>query len=604
MSDYKIYPPIGIARVGNATEKFYIGPETYRGLPINPDGSTFTENDFRDDQGRMCRQAARFKIFANDGQEITLSTPGVKSITWTVHMANKKSSWYEFATNEGEHGYASNHPLRNAHITGDDRLKLIIDPGPRQISGSNIGPVAMDRNSVPSGYQGANFPDGLLYPTEEMINTLGELRTDADGRLLVLGGLGIAGSEDPNPVIKQYANNDGWWDDTGDGPVTAVIEWQDGYDNDTTVDSAWVSVAPPSYAPEIANLVTLWDTIFDSAVRAGEFPEINNQGLWQKGPNGFLPNFQREILPLLERGTTYTWVAAIPPKPHTFDMAKLGQVPASAEDDTFYGLRNWIFDILRPPAEENTLISPRGATMMPYLAGDNCLIEGTLTSTYLRLTDTQFFFLEQWAAGYFVNEPVTDQGPLDLTRNVLENCVGGAFSPGIELTWISRNRSIYWPDDPFRINAAPATQGPLQLNFNPSAMEPGDLTRYMAIPWQADFNECSSQPIGERVLWWWPAQRPEFIYLDPAQAQLMNSRSLENTALTSVPTPSLDTKHQVAWVGTDFDQKRNDFIAFSDDIYMVQYWSQLGFIMEKEIEQEQRFVEVARTLPRPFSPND
>ncbi len=48
MPDYKIYPPIGIARVGNAPDKFYIGPETYRGLPTNPDGNPFTQDDFRD----------------------------------------------------------------------------------------------------------------------------------------------------------------------------------------------------------------------------------------------------------------------------------------------------------------------------------------------------------------------------------------------------------------------------------------------------------------------------------------------------------------------------------------------------------------------------
>ncbi len=166
--------------------------------------------------------------------------------------------------------------------------------------------------------------------------------------------------------------------------------------------------------------------------------------------------------------------------------------------------------------------------------------------------------------------------------------------PGIELTWISRNRAIYSSEDPFRINAAPPTTGPLNLGFAPSAMEPGDLTRYMAIPWQADFNECSSQPIGERVLWWWPAQRPEFVYLEPQP---------QGGGLAAIPTPDEQTGGQVAWVGTDFDQLRGDFISFADDVQMVQYWSQLGFVMAKEVEGERRFVEVARTLPRPFTPN-
>jgi hypothetical protein len=87
----------------------------------------FTERDFRDDEGRLCRQAARFRIYREDpsgAEEITLETPGIASITWTAHVANKKASWYTFVTNEGENGYAPNHPLRNASVA--DRHTLMI----------------------------------------------------------------------------------------------------------------------------------------------------------------------------------------------------------------------------------------------------------------------------------------------------------------------------------------------------------------------------------------------------------------------------------------------------------------------------------------------
>jgi hypothetical protein len=602
MANYKIYPPVGIARVGNAPDDFYIGPEEYRGLPTTPDGNPITEEGFRDSQGRMCRQAARFRIYDDNDQEITLNTKGVKSINWTVHMANKKASWYEFATNEGEHGYSSNHPLRNASVTGDDRLKLIIDPGPRSISGAAAGPVEMDKDSIPDSYQGAHFPEDMLYPNQDYITTLGELRTDDEGRLLVLGGLGVSGTKDQSATIQQYANNDGWWDDTSDGPVWAEIQWEDGrFDQ---VEAAWASVAPPSYAPEIANLVTLWDTIFDGAVRQGHYPDICDGSIWQGGKHGYKPNFQSEIKPLIERAATYTWVAAIPPKAHSFDMDALGTVPTGSHDE-YLGLRRWILDVLRPPNNENTLISERGSTMMPYLAGDNCLIDGTLTSNYLRLTDTQYFFMQQWADGFFVNEPEQTSGPHALTRNVLDNCVGGAFSPGIELTWISRDRAIYQADDPLRINACEPTNGPLSLEFTPSAMQPGDMTRYMAIPWQADFNECSSQPIGDRVLWWWPAQRPEFVYLEhEPKASSAAYMALASGNSSDLPVPDQQTPNQYPWVGTGFDQTRDDFISFADDTQMVKYWSKLGFIMGKDIDGEERFVEVARTLPRPFSADD
>ena len=41
-----IYPPIGVCRVGNSPEKFYIGPEVPDPAPLSPDA-------YRDDQGRL-----------------------------------------------------------------------------------------------------------------------------------------------------------------------------------------------------------------------------------------------------------------------------------------------------------------------------------------------------------------------------------------------------------------------------------------------------------------------------------------------------------------------------------------------------------------------
>lgn len=594
-SPYRVYPSIGVARVGNAPDKFYIGPEEYRGLPTLPDGAPFTEADFRDEAGRLCRQAARFRIF-RDGpygpEEVTLATPGVAAITWTAHVANKKASWYTFVTNEGENGYAPNHPLRNASV--QDRHSLMIDAGPRSIAGASRSGVHFDAASAPAHYRGVHFPPEVLNPTRERITRLGELRTDAQGRLLVLGGAGISGTAASPAHIGEYANNDGWWDDTSDGPVAAVVRLDDGTEH--RVEPAWVLVGPPSYAPQIANLVSLWDTIFDAAVRAGRVPEILDGGMWKSGPDGYRPSFRTEIQPLIERATLYPWVAAIPPKPHSFDFARLGKVPSSPADDENRGLRTWILDVLRAPSQENVIVGATGRTMMPYLAGDNCLIPGTLTSKYLRLTDTQYFFLQQWAAGWFREDAPPPDAATGLTRAVLENCVGGAFSPGIEMSWISRNPAIYRADDPFRIHADLVLEGPLSTGFEPARMEPGDICRYMAVPWQADFNECSSQPMDGRVIWWWPAQRPEFVYLEP------KAPAPGAAAAAAPPPPSGRSGTQVAWIGTDFDQLRGDFIAFADDVDMVRYWKDLGFVMEKTVDGQSRFVEVARTLPRPFFP--
>ncbi|MFC7632741.1 LodA/GoxA family CTQ-dependent oxidase [Paraburkholderia humisilvae] len=596
MVEYKIYPSVGIARVGNASKKFYIGPETYRGLPINPDARLFQQQDLRDEDSRLCRQAARFRIYRIKGdtvEEVTLNEQNVKSIRWAVHLANKKPSWYEFVPLQGQDGFAPNHPLRNASVS--NRHELLIDAGPRQIAGRNQSNVHFNREQIPANYQGAHFPPFPLYPGMDSIDTLGELQTDADGRLLVLGGYGISGTTNPDPELDDYANNDGWWDDTSDGPVGAIIEFSDG----TVIEaaSARVIVAPPKYAPEIPNLVTLYDLMFDVMVRAGRYPSIYKSGMWQSGRDGYRPNFQSEIQPFLERAALYPWVTAMPPNPHTFDFAKLRAIGPSGDGaDEFKGLRRYIMDVIRPPGAENSFYNWAGAAMMPFLGGDDCGAD-TATAKYMRVPDTQYFFLQQWADGYFVDRHPDVNAADALTRAVLDNCVGAPLCPGIEMTWIARVLEVY--TEPFRILNRFVETGPLRLGHDPaSGMEPGDLTRYMALPWQSDFNECSSYPIGDRLIWWWPAHRPAFVYLEP-QRELIITAVAPNTALLP---PGPQPGGQVPWIGTDFDQLAKDYIGFADDVDMVRYWSELGFVMEKSIDGTQRFVEVERVLPMPFIP--
>jgi hypothetical protein len=598
MSDvtYAIFPAIGVARLGNAPTEFYIGPEKSGGLPVLPNNerAPFRPEDFRDAEGRLRRQAARFRIFRTEdgagGEEITLDHSDVADIRWTVHLANKKASWYQFQTSKGQDGYAPNHPLRNGdRKSPDERRKLFIDPGPREIAGPGQGVrerVEFSRTTIPGGYKGGNFPPDGLKPYG--IDTLGALQTDSVGRLLVLGGLGRSGSTNDPPELPTYANNDGWWDDVADGPVRAVVVLKSGESIEVT--AAWVLVAPPKYAPQIPNLVTLYDTIFDVAVRRqGYCTDIYENGFWKGGANGYRPHFERDIKPIFERASNYVWVTAIPPKPHSFNYELLGDPRQSLN-----GLRKFFLDVIRAPGQENRIASESsGATMMPYIAGDDCLGAADssgasqATAKYLRLTDTQYFFLQQWSEGYFKVGATPEEHPGHrLTRGVLENCVGGGFSPGIEMTWISREPRIY--SEPFRIKARADIPDPLSLGFDPAlGMEPGDVSRYMALPWQADFNECSSQPVEGRMLWWWPAQRPEFVHLLPSSIE-----STEEGGTTN------KFGRQVPWVGTDYDQTGRDYISFATDVEMVENWDRLGFVYNIGSAEQPHFVEVMRTLPR------
>src|SRR5664279_5053478 len=94
-----IYPSIGVARLGNAPEGYVVGPEVTH--PVPKMASTDPgRNPYRDSDGRLYPQAARFRIYGcNAKGEIVreLSAPGDDAeITWTVHLANKKSAWYAF----------------------------------------------------------------------------------------------------------------------------------------------------------------------------------------------------------------------------------------------------------------------------------------------------------------------------------------------------------------------------------------------------------------------------------------------------------------------------------------------------------------------------
>jgi len=427
----------------------------------------------------MRRQAQRFRIYScpssgGEPQEIVIGQQigqqKVKQIIWTVRLANKKAIWYEFQTTDGEQGYASNHPLRNSSITNPkERLKLIIDPGSRTLTDKNQSAYfSLNRKSDEKP-----FPFEGLKPDGNEIKSLGEIHTDPDGRLIVVGGFGHSGSTHSNPAISNYANNDGWWDDTSDGPVTATVI----LDNDQTIEvvPAFVLVAPPAYAPQILNLITLYDTMFNVAVRQmGYRPDIYKNSFWNQE---YKPNFEREIKPILERASVFPWVTAIPPKPHTFDFNLLGNT-----NSRYNSMRQYFFSQVRPPNMKNSLKSPTtGYPMMPYLAGDVSAGSSQKTSKFLTLTATQYFLLQQWAEGKFTTSETNTENEHpgeQLSRAVLENCVGGAFAPGIEMTWICRNPKIY--SEPFRIKhkkMAPDQGLSLEMNLE-EGLEPGDVTKY------------------------------------------------------------------------------------------------------------------------------
>lgn len=662
---YAIHPSIGVARVGNSKEEFYLAPESIGGLPIEWDagandaaregGAEKPVTQFKSADGTIKRQAARFKVFRYDaddpndpGTEVTAADREIKRIEWTVHLANKKGVWWGFAELQGnlmlgewlkrkEKGrnvwYNTNSyeecmkrhddstvSLRNASVTGEPaRQKLITDPGPRTVRGANAKRVTFSRNNIPPDYPHGSFPPQDVeqgWP----INTLGSIQTDAAGRLIVLGGYGLSGGSQP---ITSYAGADTWNDDISDGPVTCTLTLKGG---ETQTLDAWVVVGSPKFAPELVNIVSLDDIMFDVGVRfMGLVPTMYDPKTgWNKD---FVANYKRDIEPIIRRPMDSLWVANLP------SMAPFFAPPFNTRDNSEASRqsRETYFSYFRLPGEPQNPPSgpsdPHGYNflwsgdgnpetnipMMPLQSGSNS-VWNYVIEKFLTLTDTQYFLLGQWAAGKFTNDDASTVPykihPLDQAS--VGNCVGGPMCPGIEVTWLTREPPIY--REPYRIRHRFGAQaGEHYRKYGLSTThdettpeqylppgvapgcEPGDLTKRMAIPWQADFFQCTAQwvnftnpdinkdpnhiPIPPTYFaYWWPPQSPMYVLS------------------SAYETPVQQISGAPSGFQVYFPRGINSFTQ------MIQFWSYLGFIVNQNTGPSRRdypyFVEKERAYDK------
>jgi hypothetical protein len=256
---YRIHPAIGVARVGNSPDEFFIGPERVGEVPEPPGG-------FKDAQCRVKRQAARFRVYAHhDDGSVDEITDDSADISWTVHLVNAKAA----------------HPGRgNSEPAGD----LTIDPGSRTVAGPD------QRQLVDTGT--------IHFSGESVVTVpLGEIRTDDSGRLLVLGGHGAAASPAGN-LIGGFWANPGWYDDVSDGPVTASVTLRaDG--SAPAVEGAWVIVTPPKFAPHQNSPTTLYDRVFQHMVDLGLMAAPATT------------SYTSDVYPILQRARDIRWVEGI-----------------------------------------------------------------------------------------------------------------------------------------------------------------------------------------------------------------------------------------------------------------------------------------------------
>ena len=505
-----IYPPIGMARVGNSKSEFYVGPEVPNPLPEAP-------GFYRDATGAIKREAARFRIYGLNaaGRAVAELTADNAEIEWAVTLANTKAAWYQFqmALDVPEAATAPPSFLRNMAVA--DRATLRIEPGKRRIKGR-------EQHGAGFAFDTGKFVGKTVY--------LGELRTDASGRLVVLGGLGHAASATGALAIT-FANNEGWHDDVSDGPVTAVVCYQG---QTLTVDPAWVVVAPPNYAPRQKSVRTMWDLMRDLFVTQGTLTAPAK------------PSFENDIRPIFQRLSRLQWVNAgfaaafgwggSTPFSQSEWMSKLANASTNSKE-----WRQTLYNQFRQFTRDGWAQSP-----WPWLYGDAMSIPALdIPEQNVALSNLQLRFLGQWAQGDFIADydpetvppqriedvPMADQ-PDTLTRAAMEFCLADAFHPGCEMTWPMRQTTLYMA--PFRLShqakgwIEPDYGGVLtSANFGDpcSAQGAGGVSRWMAVPWQADTASCRSgydKTYDPYVPTFWPAHVPNQVLSQRAYETVMN----------------------------------------------------------------------------------
>ena len=506
-----IHPTIGVARVGNSPDAFFFGPEVPGALPHAQVG-------FKDGNGAVAKQAARFRVYGldADGLPVRELTAAEADITWRVSVANTKAAWYDFST-PFDLPNAQQAAPRNENVR--KRNRLIVFPGQKSVRGAGARPVSLGGGT----FLGVDVD-------------LGELMTDGDGRLVVLPGPGRAYSLGNHPLTT-FSGDNGWTDDVCDGPVHATVSIGG---RTIEADPAWVLVTPPNYGPGMATgLVTLHDAVRSMFVASGQLDAGKT-------------SFAGDVFPIFARMTEMQWVNEGFFLSNGFGSKEdwlTDENVARLADPGEGSFHRALFVRFRNPAY---LTSQPGA--VPDMYGDHVNIPQQDVRQWLTVTPLQYQHLGAWADGRYVDDRdsafavppdfarlTAPEQTRALDRASLESCLGGAFHPGIEAPWTLRIASMW--ERPWRLrvrSTEPATEwgptltrdvvfakhGPLQ------GSAPGDLTAWLGVPWHNDAASCRSgyqRRISTVLPTFWPARIPNQVLREADYRIVMDrSRSLED----------------------------------------------------------------------------
>jgi hypothetical protein len=305
------------------------------------------------------------------------------------------------------------------------------------------------------------------------------------------------------------------------------------------------------------------------------------------------PTFYEHIYPIFKRMAQTQWVNGgfhfLFGPGSQYDLLQEEFVHRLAEPgDAEKELRHEIFTWFRDP--DQSLIQP---TDLPPFYGDGYGDVDEVGITGLSVTRTQYSWLRKWHEGDFdagvlsgslnsLEDYPPDQQPDILNRAHLEDCLGGPFHPGIELTWTLRVGSMW--KRPFRLHILPEDgcprddYGPVltpEVAMAPGgvvdASGPGTLTRWLGVPWQTDEASCMS---GYRLASYIPT--PSY-WAARVPNQVLSARSYERLKDGNSPVRQR-LKH--------FEYRQKWLRYFHPDYFkriatMVKKWDQAGIVSPK-----------------------
>ena len=632
---FRIYPSIGIARVGN-------GPARKKHVIFSPEipwANLFeVDNDYLTKNGKIKKQAQRFYIYACDdeGNPVGQIDPNEYDIEWTVEVANKKPFWYDFNNSLDLSIQLDNHQNISPRFF-DDRIAPgictryrnpnVLDEGKRKEGGTNYreelvnspGPVSVDSNNhykkiggefpFPRSVEedGENSPKLISKLAKKLKRgthkvNLGTIEYD-NGTLIFYGADGLSGSLNPSDLNTDFADNSNWYDDICDGRVTARITHkttQETYELNDARSAAWVASAPPDYAPQIQPISTLYDLIVGAGSQPDEFnPEISlvfpllyrfYRMQWVNASDFLAPSFRETIDKLTAEGKFHCLYSnspeCAPVRQEIFDMFR----------NPYYPMAN---EPVIPSNQTTDLTQTESGTeklKLPTYPGDGINYPGS-PAQWFAIPPLLYEQLRQWKDGNFETPRHFNFANIDemgrfyqsqfldaaqdpaksgllMTRAVLETLYGGGFHPGVELTWPMRHSQMYAEDKrtfdfvnldsdgysygfyglwEVRLNTATPTEQEdifyndfgfemipedIQKSLHPTDKNhwiwkttPGDLTKWMGIPWQSDAGSCQTVYIDTQypVPAWWAANLPVTVLTKENMDKVRQSDILPDT---------------------------------------------------------------------------